>query len=479
MEWLTCQMPVVIEDDSLSSWEVIGSGGFGQIHRVKHVRWGMDVAIKVLHHSDGSGYSPLLKEAEMMRQGSSPFVLRILGVYRGYPAGRGSSAQLGLVMEFMERGSLAGLQDALAGPPPWPLAFRFAHQVALGMNFLHCMAPPLLHLDLKPSNVLLDSDLNARLTDFGLARLARSVSRRHKEADSETGGTISYMPPEAFDLSYKPTPASDVYSYGILLWSIFTGREPYPYAKSSLVRFRIPLGDRPELQALDTGCVEGLGEIAELMQKCWAKDLAERPSFEDCHPVTKHLYDLHKRGLSEAVYNVQKKLDSDAETSLRNSDSETMPAPPVPLHACMPVSRERTPAQETSRAQISQLKPKPAVLDSVQKHPHQPVTSVPERHRAFSSLLTPSTQKSQKKVTPPSSLLHYQRQSSTPVSTSGYVNISGTDLAFVQIGSNNRMYVNTTSRRQRHRNPTAPSRVNVPASQADRRMAEEVRLNGR
>lgn len=101
----------------------------------------------------------------MMRQGSNPFVSRILGVYQGCPPVQSTSQtpQLGLVMEFMERGSLAGLQDALGGPPPWPLCFRLAHQVALGMNFLHCMSPPLLHLDLKPSNVLLDSDLNAKV----------------------------------------------------------------------------------------------------------------------------------------------------------------------------------------------------------------------------------------------------------------------------------------------------------------------------
>lgn len=54
-------------------------------------------------------------------------------------------------------------QEALRGSPPWPLAFRLAHQVALGINFLHSLCPPLLHLDLKPSNVLLDSDLNAKV----------------------------------------------------------------------------------------------------------------------------------------------------------------------------------------------------------------------------------------------------------------------------------------------------------------------------
>ncbi|XP_062371941.1 receptor-interacting serine/threonine-protein kinase 3 isoform X2 [Sardina pilchardus] len=489
----TCQPPVLIKDDSLASWEVIDSGGFGQIHRAKHVRWGMDVAVKVLHHSEGSGVA-LWKEADMMRQGSNPFVLRILGVYQGYPpvGGPSPSYQLGLVMEFMERGSLARLQEALGGPPPWPLAFRLAHQVALGMNFLHCMSPPLLHLDLKPSNVLLDSDLTARLTDFGLARLARSVSKRSREADSETGGTISYMPPEAFNLSYKPTSASDVYSYGVLLWSIFTGKEPYPYAQSSLVRFRIPLGDRPDLESLDVAGVEGLSDIAELMKKCWDKDLAWRPSFEECHPVTNRVFDLHKRGISEAVYNVQKKLDSDSEASLRNSRSETVlaPTPPPPVHACIQVCSEVEPQKETGSCQTSQLKHKPE--DSVKKHSHQPVTAASQRHETSSSSskskqhLTSTSLSNQKQHTTSTSssssnhkqhvtrsffhppyLPSVQRQYSSPVPKSGYGNLNLTDLQFVQIGDNNRMHVNITPKKQRHRNPTAPSRVNLPASQAD------------
>lgn len=90
-----------------------------------------------------------------MRLASSPDVLRILGVYS-------NSNRQGLVMEFMERGSLYSLLETLSGPPPWPLVFRLAHQIALGMNYLHCLDPPLLHRDLKPQNVMLDKDLNAK-----------------------------------------------------------------------------------------------------------------------------------------------------------------------------------------------------------------------------------------------------------------------------------------------------------------------------
>lgn len=65
------------------------------------------------------------------------------------------SDPLGLVMEYMETGSLETL--LAAEPLPWVLRFRIIHETAVGMNFLHCMNPPLLHLDLKPANILLDA----------------------------------------------------------------------------------------------------------------------------------------------------------------------------------------------------------------------------------------------------------------------------------------------------------------------------------
>ncbi|KAM6949515.1 receptor-interacting serine/threonine-protein kinase 3 [Aplochiton taeniatus] len=208
-----------IGDDILDNWQVIGSGGFGQIHKARHKNWGTDVAIKLLHYDDGNS---LMREAALMQQGASPHVLRVMGVYKGCPPGACHSSRLGLVMEFMERGSLASLQDALSGLLPWPLVFRLAHQVAQGMTYLHQLSPPLLHLDLKPSNVLLDDSLNAKLTDFGLSTYFQSHSSLTKKHSGEEGGTTSYMPPEAFYPSYKATRASDIYSYGILLWSIVT-----------------------------------------------------------------------------------------------------------------------------------------------------------------------------------------------------------------------------------------------------------------
>uniref|UniRef100_A0A671PNC2 Receptor-interacting serine-threonine kinase 3 n=1 Tax=Sinocyclocheilus anshuiensis TaxID=1608454 RepID=A0A671PNC2_9TELE len=293
----------VIRDECLQGWRSIGTGGFGQIYRAKHKTLGMDVAIKLLHYKDGPA-SSIQREALLMFQGGNPNVIRILGLYEGR-VGEGR----GLVMEFMPKGSVADLLQTLAGPPPWPLTFRMAHEISLGMNFLHHLTPPLLHLDLKPSNVLLDDSLRAKLTDFGLSRVARSVSRCSREKDEDDGGTLSYMPPEALQsVNYKASKATDVYSYGVLLWSIVTGKEPYEDALSSLVRFRIPQGDRPDLTSIDPRGVKGLEDMVKLMTECWHQDPSRRPSFLDCVHATEKISNMHKHGLNDAVYDVLKQL---------------------------------------------------------------------------------------------------------------------------------------------------------------------------
>uniref|UniRef100_A0AAY4DHE5 Protein kinase domain-containing protein n=1 Tax=Denticeps clupeoides TaxID=299321 RepID=A0AAY4DHE5_9TELE len=310
--WMQCSQ--MLDDSILRSWKRIGSGGFGQIYRARHEGWRMDVffhlSVFLLRSTNIKSSSPilhpnscradLLKEANLMRQGGNPYVLRIMGVYQGRPSHSASSSeQLGLVMEFMERGSLESVQESLG--------------VALGMNFLHCLKPALLHLDLKPSNVLLDSDLNAKLTDFGLAKLARSTSKAASDEDGEAKGTIGYMPPEAFQASYKPTFASDVYSYGVLLWSIFTGERPYPceYACSSVVRLGVTRGDRPGLENLTGARPAGLEELTGLMRECWAADAARRPSFKMCLLVTEGLWEMQKSHINDAVYQVQRTLVCD------------------------------------------------------------------------------------------------------------------------------------------------------------------------
>uniref|UniRef100_A0A671YEK2 Protein kinase domain-containing protein n=1 Tax=Sparus aurata TaxID=8175 RepID=A0A671YEK2_SPAAU len=253
----------LVGDESLENWEHVGSGGFGDVYTARHKNWGFDVAIKIPRTDVG------YKEATLMETVACEFVLRVLGIYQGCTPFSGSM-QHGIVMAFMRRGSVESLLKKLSDPPPWPLAFRLAHQLAAGMNFLY--VKKLVHQNLKPSNVLLAENLDARLADFGLSRVSTSALTSSSEQTGETGCTYKYMPPEAFDGSYKPGRAFDIYSYGILLWAIVTGEEPYP-GRTPVVPLRIPLGDRPDCKDLDQvkGKVEGLKELVGLMERCWLR----------------------------------------------------------------------------------------------------------------------------------------------------------------------------------------------------------------
>ncbi|KAM6936922.1 receptor-interacting serine/threonine-protein kinase 3-like [Xenentodon cancila] len=218
-----------VRNEDLENWVWIASGGFGDVFKARNKKWGFDVAIKLLY-DDARAILPREKavynEANNMEKVSSEFVLRVYGIYEGCPPIKGKSMQQGIVTPFMRKGSIEKLQRDFPDPLPWPLVFRLAHEVALGMTFLHSTA--LLHHDLKPSNVLLNDDLRVKLSDFGLSRTSFSVLNSRQNSQEETGGSYKYMPPEAFSLSYQPCRSFDIYSYGILLWSIITGKEPYP-----------------------------------------------------------------------------------------------------------------------------------------------------------------------------------------------------------------------------------------------------------
>lgn len=487
----SCPAPTIIEDCSLTDWKVIGSGGFGQIYKARHLKWCSDVAIKLLHYDDGTSKS-LLREIDMMRQGSSPYVIQVLGVFKGRLPLSGSSAQLGLVMEFMERGSLAYLQDTIRGTPPLPVVFRLAHQVALGINFLHSLSPALLHLDLKPSNVLLDSYLNAKLTDFGLARLSHSITRVSKRDSEEEGGTTSYMPPEAFDISYSPTRASDIYSYGILLWSIVTGKQPYAHALSSIVRLRIPQGDRPSLDEIRNQAAgrAGLTRLMDLMERCWKARPDQRPSSHECTTVTEELYKMHKHAIVDAVHTVLKKLDKKEEEESLSAQVErvyiTQASVSTRVDAvnnCDDVPTGGPPVQEMAGGWLANQRDKARVKDLTSTRPASvcdadrkmkvssvcPIQSLPRFHSTESlpqGRMTQTTQQALRHNLFP----QYQRQFSSPEASLFHpprvargLHIQSSYVTGVQVGDFNTMHIYTDAM-ERKRHPTAPSRVNVPHS---------------
>ncbi|XP_073431605.1 receptor-interacting serine/threonine-protein kinase 3 [Dendrobates tinctorius] len=296
----------VVRFSSLTDWKLIDCGHFGSVYKAKSLDFKDYVAVKILNRNELQGIKELLSEAEKMASASaSPYVIRLFGIIEE------NSKELGILMEYMEYGSLCTLMERVR-PIPWTLKFRIIHEVTIGMNWLHNLTPPLLHLDLKTKNVLLNEGLHIKITDFGLSKFTSSASTQGTEDCEGVGGTLEYMPPEAFQEGYQPSASTDVYSFAILSAVVLRGESPYPVDKSALIRQLVPQGQRPCLKSLENETsVRDLGEAIEFTKCCWNNDKLKRPPFSECCNIWEKIFNAYSKcDIKEAVRKVQDEIDT-------------------------------------------------------------------------------------------------------------------------------------------------------------------------
>ncbi|OIW17856.1 hypothetical protein TanjilG_14102 [Lupinus angustifolius] len=197
---------------------IVGSGGFGVVYKAQ-LKDGSVVAIKKLIHVSGQGDREFTAEMETIGRIEHRNLVPLLGY-----------CQVGeerlLVYEYMKYGSLDILHDQKkAGIKlDWAARKKIAVGAARGLAFLHHNCTPhIIHRDMKSSNVLLDENLEARVADFGMARLV-NVMDTHLSV-STLAGTPGYVPPEYYQ-SFRCSTKGDVYSYGVVLLELLTGRKP-------------------------------------------------------------------------------------------------------------------------------------------------------------------------------------------------------------------------------------------------------------
>ncbi|XP_072369287.1 receptor-interacting serine/threonine-protein kinase 4 [Scyliorhinus torazame] len=268
------------DSDEFVSWEKIGSGGFGQVYKVRHVNWKTWLAIKCPPslHVDEKENAELLDEAKKMEMAKFRYILPVYGICKD---------PVGLVMEYMETGSLEKLlaSEVL----PWELRFRIIHETAVGMNFLHCMSPPLVHLDLKPANILLDAHHHVKISDFGLARWNGLANTQDISLDGFCG-TIAYLPPERLRQKRNSDIKHDVYSFSIVIWGILTQKKPFAAETNILhIMVKVVSGLRPDLSVIPKSRPPACKSLLKLMKRCWMEIPSDRPTFQEITSETEEL----------------------------------------------------------------------------------------------------------------------------------------------------------------------------------------------
>ena len=200
--------------------ELLGVGGFGRVFRGVLPQSGIQVAVKRLSRESNQGEREFIAEMASMGRLRHRNLVQLLGWSR-------RNGELLLVYDYMCNGSLDKMlfnkTGRNAGVLTWEQRLTIVRGVAEGMLYLHeGWEQQVLHRDIKASNVLLDADMTAKLGDFGLARLHKHGQHPHT---TKVVGTLGYLAPE-FARTGKATTSTDVYSFGVLLLEVMTGRRP-------------------------------------------------------------------------------------------------------------------------------------------------------------------------------------------------------------------------------------------------------------
>ncbi|KAI9029516.1 kinase-like domain-containing protein [Hyaloraphidium curvatum] len=286
-----------IEGKHLEQGRYLGQGGFGTVIEGTYQKY-TKVAIKMIRGSNLKGrqlenaIAGLEQEMELWSR--LPYhenVLPLMGWCR---------EPLCLVTLFMAGGTATDYLDKLRPKAYEPrVVHHLLFQVALGMNHLHSRPTPILHLDLKGGNILVDANGVAKVSDFGMSKIRTTAAL---QSTDRGGGTPNYMAPEMFSARAKPGTATDVYAFAMTMWELLSEGDIPLWDEIQDEGMWIPALRQIDLQALGARLQNdppfrpprprGTPDATwALMQRCWAMDAATRPSFGDVADELKGILD--------------------------------------------------------------------------------------------------------------------------------------------------------------------------------------------
>lgn len=250
-----------IDPSHLKFEKQIASGSYGELF--KGTYRSQEVAIKILKHErlNADLQREFAQEVYIMRKVRHKNVVQFIGACTKPPT-------LCIITEYMPGGSLYDFLHKQKGAFKLPSLLKVAIDVSKGMNFLH--QNNIIHRDLKAANLLMDENEVAKVADFGVAR----VRAQSGVMTAETG-TYRWMAPEVIE--HKPYDhKADVFSFGIVVWELLTGKLPYEYLTPLQAAVGVvQKGLRPIIPK------QTHPKLAELLEKCWQQDPTLRPDFTE------------------------------------------------------------------------------------------------------------------------------------------------------------------------------------------------------
>ncbi|CAN1275301.1 Receptor-like cytoplasmic kinase 176 [Linum perenne] len=273
---------------------VLGEGGFGSVFKgwidenslaASKPGTGIIIAVKRLNQDGWQGHKEWLAEINYLGQLHHPNLVKLVGYCL-------EDDHRLLVYEFMSRGSLENhlfRKGSHVHPLSWSIRMKVALGAARGLAFLHSTEVQVIYRDFKASNILLDTNYNAKLSDFGLARDGPTGDKSH--VSTRVMGTYGYAAPEYLATGHL-TAKSDIYSFGVVLLEILSGRRAIdknrPSGQHNLVEWARPylINKRRVLRVMDAR-LEGqyllprAQKVANLALQCLAMEPRFRPTMDE------------------------------------------------------------------------------------------------------------------------------------------------------------------------------------------------------
>eukprot|EP00257_Ricinus_communis_P020568 XP_015579827.1 receptor-like serine/threonine-protein kinase ALE2 isoform X1 [Ricinus communis] len=266
---------------NFDSSRILGEGGFGLVYHGK-LDDGREVAVKVLKRADQHGGREFLAEVEMLGRLHHRNLVKLIGICT-------EANTRSLIYELIPSGSLESHLhgvDKVTDPLDWDARMKIALGAARGLAYLHeDSSPRVIHRDFKSSNILLEHDFTPKVSDFGLARAAMDDGNKH--ISTHVMGTFGYLAPE-YAMTGHLLVKSDVYSYGVVLLELLTGRKPLdlsqPPGQENLVGYARPLLTIKEgLETVidpaikSTVSFDTIFKVAAIASMCVQPEVSHRP----------------------------------------------------------------------------------------------------------------------------------------------------------------------------------------------------------